>query len=517
MKRALFVSSTIFLLLAALLAAAPGCGGPSVIRIGVIAELTGSMPAVGSSCRDSAKMAVEELNDRGGIEVGGKKYAVELAIEDSTAEPEKAAAAAKKLIEQEAVLAIIGPNSSSNAVAAAEVADEAGVLLIAPWSTNPRTTIDDKTGKPKKTIYRACFTDYFESEALGEFAVSNLKAGKAAVLYDDSTDVLKNQAQLFRKSFEANGGQVVAFETFKPGAPDCSAQLDRIKAAGPDILFLPSYYTDVATQVKQARAKGITATFIGSDAWSTPELIRMGGADIEGSYLCNHYSSDSPDPATRQFVEAYRGEYGSTPDDIAALTYDSFGLLAGALGNGGRLDRASVLDGMGEIEVYRGATGSMLFESGSHDPGKSGVIIQIKDGKFNWFSDVYPAPTKARVESFVDEAVGYAKANGKKKALATFTDRNGEFVRGELYIYAYDFDGNVLAHGGNASLVGQNLIGMKDPNGVPVIQELGKLAGDNGGWLEYMWENPLTGTVEPKLGYVVKVDDNWWLGSGFYK
>jgi branched-chain amino acid transport system substrate-binding protein len=377
-----------------LILALPGCGGPSVIKIGVIAEITGSMPAVGKSCQTSAKLAVKKINDAGGVKVAGKKYKVELVIEDSASEPKKATSAAKKLIEQDGVLAIVGPNSSGNAIAAADVANKAGVLLIAPWSTNPKTTVDEKTGKPKGTVYRACFTDYFESEALGEFARNKLGAVKAAALYDDTTDVLKNQAQLFKKSFEANGGKVVAFETFKAGVPDYSAQLDRIKAAEPDILFLPSYYTDAATQVKQARAKGISATFLGSDAWSTPELIKMGGADIEGSYLCNHYSSDSPNPLTREFVDAYKAVYGSVPDDVAALTYDSIGLLAGALGNGGGLEGASVLEGMGKVRVYKGATGTMRFEPGSHDPRKSGVIIQIKNGKFNWFADVDPAPTE---------------------------------------------------------------------------------------------------------------------------
>jgi branched-chain amino acid transport system substrate-binding protein len=243
-------------------------------------------------------------------------------------------------------------------------------------------------------VYRACFTDYFESQALGSFTRSKLNAQKAAVLYDDSTDVLKNQAKLFKDSFEANGGKVVAMETFKTGAPDYSAQMDAIKAAAPDILFLPSYYKDAALQVQQARAKGITATFIGSDAWSTPFLIDMAGPSIEGSYLFNHYSAESPAPLTQQFVKEYSAEYKSTPDDVAALTNDSFGLLAQALSNGGKLDRASVLQGMGKVKEYEGATGTMLFESGSHDPRKSGVVIQIKGGKFNWFADVAPAPGK---------------------------------------------------------------------------------------------------------------------------
>jgi len=126
-------------------------------------------------------------------------------------------------------------------------------------------------------------------------------------------------------------------------------------------------------------------------------------------------------------------------------------------------------------------------------------------------------PTEQEVEAFVDEAVEYARANGREKALAWFTDQGGGFKRGELYIYAYDFSGNNIAHGGDPSLVGQDLIDYTDPNGVKVIQELVKLARGGSGWLDYTWENPETGEQQAKKGYVVKVDDTWFLGSGTYK
>jgi len=127
-------------------------------------------------------------------------------------------------------------------------------------------------------------------------------------------------------------------------------------------------------------------------------------------------------------------------------------------------------------------------------------------------------PTREEVVEFVDEAVEYAKKNGKEKALAEFTNPDGEFKRGELYIYAYDFSGNVLAHGGDSTLVNQNLIEYEDPNGIKVIQELVEIAQTSGsGWLSYTWENPETGKQESKLGYVVKVDDSWFLGSGTYE
>lgn len=125
--------------------------------------------------------------------------------------------------------------------------------------------------------------------------------------------------------------------------------------------------------------------------------------------------------------------------------------------------------------------------------------------------------TRAQVRSFVKKAVAYAKTNGKEAALQAFTQPGGEFHDGQLYIYAYDFDGTVIAHGGDPKLVGQNLIDMKDPNGVPVIQRLADLARQGSGWLEYVWPNPEHGNAEePKLGFVMKVNDKWFLGSGTY-
>jgi len=125
--------------------------------------------------------------------------------------------------------------------------------------------------------------------------------------------------------------------------------------------------------------------------------------------------------------------------------------------------------------------------------------------------------SRADVEAFVDDAVAYARTSGKEEALAAFTAPGGEFHQGELYIFAYDFDGTVIAHGGDPSLVGKDLIGMEDPDGVPVIQELVRLAEGGSGWLSYTWPNPEHGDrEEPKLGYVVKVDDDWFLGSGMY-
>lgn len=376
-----------------LLAAALFCAcskKEETIRVGVVAELSGAIPAVGNSCKNGTQLAANGINAAGGIDIGGKKYKVELFVEDSASKPEQAAAAAQKLITRDNVLAIIGPSSSSNAMPVSEIAEDSKVLFITPWSTNPKTTLDANTGQPKKYAFRACFTDTFEGSVLGKFASETLKAKKAAVLFDVAADVLKVQSELFRESFEKAGGKVVAFETYTGGDKDFSAQLTKIKQASPDIIFLPSYYTDVPLQVAQARRLGIAVPFLGSDAWSTEELVKMCGKECDGFYFFNHYSPESANPATAKFIGAYKTAYSMTPDDVAALSYDAMEVLSRAIAAAGKLDRQAVRDAMYSIPAYEGVTGQIKYSPGSGDPAKGGVILQIREGKFKWYSDARP-------------------------------------------------------------------------------------------------------------------------------
>jgi branched-chain amino acid transport system substrate-binding protein len=369
-----------------------GCqkGGDDTIKVGLIAELTGDIPAVGASCKNAAEMAVKEINESGGIDVGGKKYKVQLFVEDSASKPDQAASAAQKLITQQNVLAIIGPNSTSNALPASEIAESSKVVLISPWSTNPKTTLDAKGGAPKQFVFRACFIDPFQGGVVAKFARESLKAKKAAVLYDVASDYNKGIAEFFKKTFEEKGGQVTAFETYTTNDKDFSAQLTKIKSTGPDIIFLPNYYNEVPLQVQQAHRLGIKSIFIGSDSWGSQDLTKLCGKDCDGYYFSTHYSAESASPAAKKFIQAYTSGYGNTPDDVAALTYDSFGLFRQALSGLAKPDRQSLRDGLTKIAEYKGVTGDMRFQPGSGDPVKGAVIMQIKDGKFAWFTDAKP-------------------------------------------------------------------------------------------------------------------------------
>ena len=385
--------SVIFIILLVILSLGIcGCSkdDSSQIKIGVIAELTGDIPAVGASCKNAAEMAVQQVNDAGGIPLGDKAYKVKLIIEDNAGKADQSASSAQKLITQQKVTAIVGPNASRYALPAAEIAETSKVVLITPWSTAPKATLDSKTGASKKYVFRACFIDPFQGGVLAKFTLDNLKLKKAAVLYDVASEYNKGIAEIFKKVYEQNGGKVVAFETYTTNDKDFSSQLTKIKQTAPDIIFLPNYYSEVPLQIQQAKRLGITTPFIGSDSWGSEELIKLCGKDCNNYYFSTHYAADASTAATKKFIEDYKAKYGTTPDDVAALTYDSFGLIFQALKTAGKNDRQALRDALAKIPQYEGVTGNMQFKEGSGDPVKSAVILKIKDGKFTWFANAKP-------------------------------------------------------------------------------------------------------------------------------
>ena len=363
---------------------------PSV-KIGINAELTGEMPAVGASCKQAAELFAEQVNKAGGIAVGTEKLPLQLSVVDNSCKADQAAAAAQRLISQNGVLVMVGPNASSCAIPAGEIAESLGCLMISPWSTNPKTTVDSTSGKTKKNVFRACFTDRFESPVLAAFATKNLHAKTAAVLYDVSSEAPTSQSARFKEAFEKAGGKVVAMETYTTGDRDFAAQLTKIRETAPDIIYLPAPYNDTPLIAAQARQLGIKAPFLGSDAWSSPDIIKLDtGKSLEGSYFCNHYSTEAPNPKAKQFIADYTARFGNAPDDVAALTYDAMTLAADSVAKAGKLDRSAVRDAMNSTRAFDGVTGQFVYPEGAREPAKSAVIMQIKNGGFHWVSTVNP-------------------------------------------------------------------------------------------------------------------------------
>lgn len=358
-------------------------------KVGLVAELTGDRSAVGTPSRNAAELAVAEINQKGGVMLDGKRHLLQLLVEDNASNVDQTKSKVEKLIKQDNVVAIVGPNASSFAIPAGEVANQNKVALISPWSTNPATT-QNNDGSQKPYVFRAAYTDPFQGRVLAKYASDDLKAKKAAIIYDGTADVLVKQAEFFKDSFSQAGGTIVATQTIKAGDTDFAAQLKAVKDAGPDVIFLPVYYNDAANVIKQAKAQSITTPFLGSDAWEGQEFLTQCGQACEGFAQSAHYSSDSTNAATRNFVDHYRALFNATPNDIAALTYDSFGLLTSALKSAGKVDREAVKNGIADIRNYNGVTGKMEYSKDSGDPVKGLEILKIQNGKYVWQKHVNP-------------------------------------------------------------------------------------------------------------------------------
>lgn len=371
---------------------AAGKAEVKVIKIGINAPLTGSIPKVGEGTKDSAEMWLSDINKAGGLEVGGKKYKVQLVIEDNESKAASAVKANTKMITQDKVLIIIGPQSSKQAVPAGEVANNYKTPMISPWSTNPKTTLN------RPWVFRACFLDPFQGRVIANFVTNQFHYTKAAVLYDIASDYPKGLAEYFKKAWEKlhGPGSVVAFESFTTGDKDFSAQLTAIIHSDAQFLFTPQYYNEVALIVKQAHQLGWNKVITGSDSWGSAELVKLAGKDVYGDFFSTHYAAAGAKGATKVFIDRYNAEYGYVPDDVAALTWDALNLAKTAIQDAGKLtgtidtDRKNVRDALATIKNFKGITGEMTF-TGNGDPVKSAVIVKINDkGQFTFFKQVKP-------------------------------------------------------------------------------------------------------------------------------
>ena len=370
-----------------------GCSKDSdTIKVGFNLELTGDIPKVGEASKFAAEMLKEDINAAGGLEVGGKKYKLEFVYQDNEAKAESAVNAALKLINQDNVVAIVGPNSSKQAIPAGATCNDSQVPMVTPWSTNPDTT------KDRPWVFRACFLDPFQGPVAVNFASKQFGAKTSAVIFDIANDYSKGLAEIFKAEWEKkNGaGTVVGFESHGTKDQDFSAQLTKIIAAKPDFIFIPDNYNQVALIVKQAHDLGYQGPFMGSDAWGSAELMTLCGKDCIGQFFSTHYAAAGAQGATKEFIDRYTTKYKYVPDDVAALTWDATRLVLQAIQAAGKVDpdikaqRKLVRDSLANIKEFAGITGNMKF-AGTGDPNKCAVVVQISpEGKFEFKETVCP-------------------------------------------------------------------------------------------------------------------------------
>ncbi len=358
------------------------CGAPrKEIVIGLIAMLHGENADNGRNMTNAATLAVKEVNARGGLRIGREKMRVTLLVEDDPNTPEGALDAARKLLSQDRLVAIVGPQFSGNAIPVARLAESSRIVMIAPMSTNPETTAG------KRYVFRVPFLDTFQGFVIARFARDELKAARAAVLYDVATEYNRRLADEFRKVFAERGGSIVSFEAYTTDRKeDLSAQLTRIALARPDVLFLPNYATDVTLQAQQARRKGITAVFLGGDGW---DPVFAQDDLFDGSFITRQWHPTLSRESSRGFIASYTAAYQEVPEDVAATTYDAFGLLFAGMEGAASVEPGEIQRELHEMRGFEGITGRLEYPTGG-DPRKNAVVLRFKDRKASVYAIVEP-------------------------------------------------------------------------------------------------------------------------------
>lgn len=377
---------------AVLMGALTGCGGGSkgadgdTIKVGGLLEMTGGSASFGISGKNGIDLALKKINEKGVL--GGKKLS--LVVADTKSEASEATNGMQKLISQDKVVAVIGPNQSSAVIASGAINNGAKVVDITPMGTNPDVTVDPKTKQVKPYSFRTCFIDPFQGTVMASFASNELKVKRAAIYIDNTSDYAKGLAQFFKENFVKNGGQVVIEEAYLQKDTDFKSTLTKIKAAKPDFIYIPGYYQEVGLIVKQAREMGITVPMAGGDGWDSAKLPEIAGkAALENTFFSSLYSPDDTFDLNKEFVAEYKKAYNTNPDVFAALAYDSTLLVAKAIEDAGSADPAKIAEAMAKIKGFKGVSGEVTFNE-EHNPIKSAVIIEHKDGKQTFKTKVNP-------------------------------------------------------------------------------------------------------------------------------
>ncbi len=360
-----------------------GCSGrdtaPAEIRIGFLFDEPSSIARV---TREAADLAVAAINAAGGIEVDGRAHKVVMVVGDTDNTPEGATRASLELINREQVVAIVGSSFSRNAIPAGGVAEQAGIPMICPGSSNQQTTLD------RNFVFRVTFVDAFQGRVMARFARSELGLATAAVLYDVADTYSRDIAMVFSQDFEDSGGEVLAFEAFTTGDQDFVPALERIRETEVEVLFLPNFRVEVVLQAQQARALGIDAVLLGGDGWPSEKLKIP--EELEGAFfsLAWHHAMASVNLEAAEFIESYQDTFGMAPEDLAAMTYDAFGLLFDAVATASSVDPMDIRDALAQTEGYRGVTGPITFRGTDGDPRRSAAIVQIRDQSVHLFKTV---------------------------------------------------------------------------------------------------------------------------------
>jgi branched-chain amino acid transport system substrate-binding protein len=355
-----------------------GSGSTDPIVIGSVLELSGEMATFGEETKAGLDLALEKVNK-------DRARPIEVKYSDNKGAPTDSANAVVQLVSRDNVMAIIGAVASSNTMAGARKAQESQTPMITPGSTNVDVT------KIGDYVSRVCFVDDVQGPLIAQFAAEELGKKKGYLVIERSSAYSVGLKDAIAKRFEELGGTIVGESFFESKTPDFSALISEVKAAQPDVIFIPAYYGDVGTMLKQAQDHWDGIAKVGGDGWDSPELQALGGGGVIGTYFTTHFAVDDDVPEVQEFVELYKQKYdGALPGSMCALGYDAGLALAAAIDSiDGELTKEKLKDAINATKDLKGATGTITLDA-NRNPIKVLVAVEVTPDGFR-LKKKYPA------------------------------------------------------------------------------------------------------------------------------
>ena len=349
-----------------------GCGNTSggsgdEIVIGGLAPLTGSVAQYGVAVDNAVKMAVDDINAKGGLL--GKR--IKYISYDEKGDPTEATNAYTRLVDQDKIVALIGDVTSAPCEAVAQQAARDKLPMITPSGTSEAITTYGEN------VFRACFIDPYQGQLMASYASKKLNAKTAAILFDNGDPYSSGIADAFEAAAKALGMTITNKEGYASKSTDFNSELTKIKAGNPDVLLLPVYYNDVVLIAKQAKDQGLTATLLGADGWDgvAAQLDAASADVVKNAYFCSQYSASSSDPALQNFLKTYKEKYNEEPNMFAVLGYDAMQIMAAAIEKAGTTNSAAVIKALRETN-YKGLTGTTTFDD-KRNPVREAIITSF--------------------------------------------------------------------------------------------------------------------------------------------
>jgi len=357
------------------LALSGGCGKKTDdIQVGAFLSLSGADSTFGTDTRDGIELAVDEVNAAGGVK--GKR--VKVLYEDDKSTTQEASQKVRQLIDRDKVVAILGEVASSRSLAGGLIANTSHVPMVTPSSTAVSVT------QGREWVFRTCFTDDQQGVVAARFVHDELKKNKVAVFYAAQDTYSSGLARSFRDEFKKLGGEIAIAKGYQKGETNFTTYLNQLKAAKPELIFVPNYYNEMVQIARQGKQAGIPGSmFMGGDGWDSANLIEGAGAELEGAYFTNHYAPDVPSPSSKKLIAAFEGKYNHVPSSLSAQGYDAAHLLFDAMGRATEVAPEAIRKALAETKDFQGATGTMTMDK-DRNANKPIVVVKIANEKFTY-------------------------------------------------------------------------------------------------------------------------------------